>query len=109
MTITMVYHRIEKEITQSERVKGRLKKMKLPAASGFHAIYKSLENTEKIRILIGISTSRQTFELLERADKLEQRQIDFSHAEIKQEVENLVQKEMEESEDNRKVEEGVNK
>jgi hypothetical protein len=24
--------------------------------SGFHAVYKSLENTEKIRILIGIST-----------------------------------------------------
>ena len=27
--------------------------------SGFHAIYKSLENTEKIRILIGISTNKQ--------------------------------------------------
>jgi len=29
-------------------------------SSGFHAIYRSLENTEKIRILIGISTNRQT-------------------------------------------------
>ncbi|MDY6861541.1 MAG: helicase-related protein, partial [Thermodesulfobacteriota bacterium] len=78
-------------------------------SSGFHAIYKSLENTEKIRILIGISTSRQTFELLEKAKKFKQRQIDFSHAETRQEVENLVQKEMEDSEDNSKVEEGVSK
>jgi superfamily II DNA or RNA helicase len=78
-------------------------------SSGFHAIYQSLENTEKIRILIGISTSRQTFELLENANKPKQRQIDFSHAEAKQEVEDLVQKEMEDSEDNRKVEEGVYK
>jgi len=78
-------------------------------SSGFHAIYQSLENTEKIRILIGINTSRQTFELLENANKPKQQQIDFSHAEAKQEVENLVQKEMEDSEDNRKVEGGVNK
>jgi len=88
-------------------------------SSGFHAIYHSLENTEKIRILIGISTSRQTFELLEtanlsvcghaQADKPKKQQINFSHAETKLEVENLIQKEMEDSEDNRKVEEGVNK
>ena len=78
-------------------------------SSGFHAIYQSLENTEKIRILIGISTSRQTFELLENAKKSKQQQIDFSHAETKLEVGNLVQKEMEDSKDNRKVEEGVKK
>jgi superfamily II DNA or RNA helicase len=78
-------------------------------SSGFHAIYHSLENTEKIRILIGISTSRQTFELLENANKPKQQQINFSHAETKQEVEVLVQKEIENSEDNRNVEEGVNK
>lgn len=35
--------------------------------SGFYAIYKSLEATEKIRVLIGISTSRQTYDLLNRA------------------------------------------
>jgi len=77
--------------------------------SGFYAIYKSLEKTEKIRILVGISTSKQTFELLKIAKEPKEQQIDFSHAETKQEVENLVQKEMEDSEDNRKVEEGVNK
>jgi len=78
-------------------------------SSGFHAIYKSLENTKKIRILIGMSTNRQTFELLEKAKKSKQQQIDFSHAETKQAIENLVQKEMENSEDNKKVEEGVYK
>jgi len=78
-------------------------------SSGFHAIYQSLENTEKIRILVGISTSRQVFDLLEDANRAKQQTFDFSHAETKQEVEALVQKEMEDSEDNRRVEEGVNK
>jgi superfamily II DNA or RNA helicase len=75
--------------------------------SGFHAIYKSLEHTEKIRILIGISTSRQTLDLMEKAGRAGQQTFVFSHAETKQEYEALVQKEMEDSEDNRKVEEGI--
>jgi len=87
-------------------------------SSGFHAIYSSLQNTEKIRILIGIRTSRQTFEMMEKAnlsaysaqaDKPTQQTFDFSHAESKQEVGNLVQKEMADSEDNRDVEDGVHK
>jgi len=78
-------------------------------SSGFHAIYPSLESTEKIRILIGISTSRQTFEMMERANNPIQQTFDFSHAEAKQEVGDLVQKEMADSEDNRDVEEGVHK
>jgi len=78
-------------------------------SSGFHAIYQSLETTENIRILIGISTSRQTFEMIEKANKPNQTKFDFSHAETKQEIENLVQSEMEDSEDNRNVEQGVHK
>jgi hypothetical protein len=78
-------------------------------SSGFHAIYPSLESTEKIRILIGIGTNRKTFEMLENTDKPTQSRIDFSYAEAKQEVENLVQNEMSDSEDNRKIEEGVHK
>ena len=31
--------------------------------SGFHAMYPSLEATDRIRILIGISTNRETFDL----------------------------------------------
>ncbi|MFH0939632.1 MAG: SNF2-related protein, partial [Planctomycetota bacterium] len=71
--------------------------------SGFHAIYKSLEKTEKIRILIGISTGRQTYSLLKES----QQNLQFSHAEAKQEIEGLVEKEMEDADDNQKVEEGV--
>ncbi len=78
-------------------------------SSGFHTIYRSLETTEKIRILIGISTDRQTFDLMQRASITKQEAFDFSHAETKQEFEFLVQKEMEDSEDNRQVEEGITK
>ena len=77
-------------------------------SSGFHTVYKSLENTEKIRILIGISMNKKVFDLIEDASE-EQRILDFSHAEVKQEVEGIVEKEMENSEDNIKVEEGVTK
>lgn len=75
--------------------------------SGFHAIYKSLEKTEKVRILIGISTSRQTYDLLKTAAQDNQQALQFSHSETKQEIGGLVEKEMEDSEDNRKVEDGV--
>ena len=75
--------------------------------SGFYAIYKSLEATEKIRVLIGISTSRQTYDLLNRAVTEKQQELQFSHAETKQEFQGLVEKELEGSEDIRQVEEGV--
>lgn len=77
-------------------------------SSGFHAVYPSLEKTEKIRILIGIGTGGQTFEMIEKANRQTQTAFDFSHAETKQEIENLVEQEMTESEDNRNVEDGVN-
>ncbi len=77
--------------------------------SGFHAVYKSLENTEKIRILIGISTSKQTFELITKTHQEHQSSLQFSHAETKKEYEGLVEKEMEVSEDKKEVEEGVTK
>ena len=77
--------------------------------SGFHALYRSLEKTEKIRILIGISTNRQTFDLLDKASKTKQQAIEFSHAEAKEVVGDQIEKELEDSEDNRSVEEGVNK
>ncbi len=77
--------------------------------SGFHALYRSLENTEKIRILIDVSTNRQTYDLLDKASKPKPQVIEFSHAKTKEEVEKLVEQELADSEDNRKVEEGVNK
>jgi len=75
--------------------------------SGFYAIYQSLENTEKIRILIGISTNRQTYDLLKIGSQDQQQSLQFSHAETKQVIEGQIEKEMEESEDNREVEQGV--
>jgi len=75
--------------------------------SGFHVVYKSLENTEKIRILIGISTGKLTYDLLAKANQNSQQSMQFSHAETKQEYSGLVEKEMEDSEDKREVEEGV--
>jgi len=68
--------------------------------SGFYAIYKSLENTEKIRILIGISTTKQTFELIEKGRHLSQK-------EAKELVEEEIIKEFEDSEDKKEVEEGI--
>src|SRR3989344_1516715 len=35
--------------------------------SGFYAIYPALEKTEKIRILVGISTDKKTYDLLTHA------------------------------------------
>ena len=68
--------------------------------SGFCSVYPSLEKTEKIRILIGISTNRQTYDLIQRMQ---------SHKEISKEFGTAVKKEMECSENNFKVEEGVRK
>ncbi len=75
--------------------------------SGFYKIYKSLENTKKIRILIGINTNREVVKLIQKAESGEQSKLQFSHAEVKQEFENSVIKEMESSEDNSNIEEGV--
>ena len=68
-----------------------------------------MEITEKIRILIGINTDSQTFDMMKDAYKPSRQIFDFSHAETKQKIENLVQNEMEVSEDNRNVEQGVHK
>lgn len=78
-------------------------------SSGFYAIYPALENTEKIRILIGIGTNRQTFEMMQSGANPAQRSFDLSHAEAKQEIETLVETEMADSEDNRSIEDGVHK
>jgi len=75
--------------------------------SGFYELYKSLENTKKIRILIGISTNREVVKLIQKTESGEQPKLQFSHAEVKQEFENSVAEEMERSEDNPNIEEGV--
>ncbi|MFQ3579738.1 MAG: helicase-related protein, partial [Bacteroidales bacterium] len=74
--------------------------------SGFYALYKSLEKTKKIRILIGIGTSKKTIELIEKA---KQSELQFSHAETKENFSNLLINEMSDTEDTKSVEEGVMK
>ncbi|PIP29132.1 helicase, partial [Candidatus Kuenenbacteria bacterium CG23_combo_of_CG06-09_8_20_14_all_39_39] len=76
-------------------------------ASGFHAIYKSLEKTEKVRILIGISTNLQTYDLMQKARSSEQATLQFSSAETKEKLGEIVEKEMEEAEDSEKTEDGI--
>jgi len=78
-------------------------------SSGFYAVYPSLEDTDRIRILIGISTGSDTFKMIEQGNAPTQQDLRFSHAETKKTVEGLVQQEMELSEDTRSVEEGVHK
>jgi len=78
-------------------------------SSGFYAVYPSLEDTDRIRILIGISTGSDTFKMIEQGNAPTQQDLRFSHSETKKTVEGLVQQEMELSEDTRYVEEGVHK
>jgi hypothetical protein len=68
--------------------------------SGFYEIYKELEETEKIRILIGISTNPETYKVLERVR---------SHKEIKDEIGEKIKIELEDSKNTSEVEKGIYK
>ncbi len=77
--------------------------------SGFHALYKSLEKAERVRILIGISTSKEVVRFIHDSKTDHQPAFRFSSAEVKEQLEESVAAEMETSEDNPSVEEGVRK
>lgn len=66
--------------------------------SGFYEIYEQLENTEKIRILIGISTNKETYNSINHVK---------SHKEIKDEIGAKIKDELEESENSSEVEKGL--
>ena len=69
--------------------------------SGFHRIYKTLENIEKIRILVGLNVDYKTFEIYQQSIQTE---MDFeSHKNTRQKFSNDVQKEMEHSADTEDV------
>ncbi len=76
-------------------------------SSGFYRLYPSLEPTEKIRILIGISTDKQTFQLIQQSRYTSQLPFQFSHVEVKDRFSDQVAFEMEHSEDEFSVEKGV--
>src|SRR5262249_16981668 len=65
--------------------------------SGFYKLYPALEQTEKIRILIGLKTDKKTYELL------------MSHAEVQEELPSEVLAELEHADDSDHVEQGVEK
>src|SRR3989344_1547213 len=71
----------------------------------FYKLYPVLEKTEKIRILIGIGTGRETLGNIKAAE--EQLALTFSHAEAKEEFSTLIASELDESEDAESIEEGV--
>jgi len=76
--------------------------------SGFYAIYKSLENTEKVRILVGISTDKKAFDLFTTAKEEVQLELaDPSHKEAKDIFVQQVASELENSQDSQIVEQGV--
>ncbi|MEW6210430.1 MAG: phospholipase D-like domain-containing protein [Acidobacteriota bacterium] len=75
--------------------------------SGFHKLYPALEQTEKIRILIGLKTDQSTFDFLQEATR--QGSLFSSHAEVKENVPEEILQEIDKSEDRSEVEEGVRK
>jgi len=79
--------------------------------SGFYEIYKSLEKTEKIRILVGINTNVSNLSAPtvneDTINSPQQHSLQFSHSETKQQFSKEVTQEMENSPDSKKVEEGV--
>jgi len=76
--------------------------------SGFNLISKSLRNTERIRILIGIGTDKETLNLIGESRKLVQTKLQLSSKETKEEFSSRVIEEMETSDDSLNVEKSVN-
>jgi len=78
-------------------------------SSGFYAIYNSLEDTEKIRILLGISTNKETYYMIQESKDTSQQKLLLSHKETKEELSQQVISEMDGSKDSYEVEDGVRK
>lgn len=75
--------------------------------SGFYRLYKSLENVEKIRILVGLNVDRQTFDILH---DIGQQKLDFeSQTSIKKHFVQEVKSEFENSDDTEDIALGVSK
>ena len=70
--------------------------------SGFYKLQESLKNTEKVRILVGMGIDSQTFELIEDSKKTK-----ISTTQFKNLINNDLIKEMDNSENNLKVERGA--
>lgn len=76
--------------------------------SGFHKLHPALTKTEKIRILIGITTDRATFDLISTAKK-QQEFFLKSHAHVQEQVPGEILSELQTSGDSSEIEDGVHK
>lgn len=70
--------------------------------SGFYKLQKSLEKTDKVRILVGMGIDSQTFELIEDSKKT-----NISTVKFKEKINNDLIKEMDNSENSLNVEKGA--
>jgi len=72
-------------------------------SSGFFQLYKSFENIEKIRILVGLSLDKRSFQIIETANNN-----DFeTHIKVKEIFGKELVSEVENSADTKKVEDGI--
>ncbi len=79
-------------------------------ATGFHELYESLEKTEKIRVLIGISTGKKAYDLIQESREEESLDNFYrSSKEIKKSISSKTIEEFEYSKDSKKVEKGAKK
>ncbi len=77
--------------------------------SGFYHIYKSLDKTEKIRILVGISLNKYAYQLIQKAEHEKQLPLRLSYGEVKEDFVANVVSELDNSPDMQEVQEGVSK
>lgn len=76
-------------------------------SSGFFHLYQSFEHIDKIRILLGLSIDKKTYQIIE---SVKQTELDFeSHAKIEKIFEKELLEEVETSADSFNVEEGIRK
>lgn len=77
-------------------------------SSGFFQVYPFLKDVEKIRVLVGLSIDKVTFQVLQKA-KDQQEQLFVSSKEAKDDFEDQVKEEVENAEDSKEVENGITK
>lgn len=74
--------------------------------SGFYLMYPSMNEVEKIRVLVGLNVDGKTVQIIEKS-KEEQMSYEMSHKKVKSEFSENVAEEMQNSEDSYRVEQGV--
>jgi len=79
--------------------------------SGFHLLYESLADVEKIRILVGLSVDRQVFDLIDtfqtQGETVQPELAYLSHAEVKEQFADQVAEELVRAADSYQTEQGI--